>query len=77
MTCHAITADLSIAELLAYCPQAMYVFFRHRMACVGCVMAPYEDVSVVAANYGLPVAQFLEELAQSAIGRGHTGPLAV
>lgn len=59
-----VTARSGIADLLARCPRAMQVFIRRRMACVGCTMAPFEDVGVAAANYGLPPAQLVAELAE-------------
>ncbi len=57
-----IAADLTVTELLTRWPQTVDVFFRHHMACVGCVMAPFESVSQVATNYGLPCARLLREL---------------
>ena len=58
-----VTTASGIADLLARCPRAMQVFIRRRMACVGCAMAPFEDVGIAAANYGLPPAVLVAELA--------------
>ena len=54
-----------VAELLDHFPETIRVFIRHRMACVGCVMAPFETVAEVADIYGLHIPQFLGELHQT------------
>ncbi len=59
-----LTGDLTVAEVLARWPQAIQVFFRHRMACVGCTMAPFDTIADVAAIYGLPLSFLLSELQQ-------------
>jgi hybrid cluster-associated redox disulfide protein len=61
-----IAADLTVPDLLARRPETVDVFFRHHMACVECVMAPFENVSEVAANCGLPCGRLLEELRRAA-----------
>lgn len=53
---------LIVADVLARWPQAAQVFFRHRMACVGCPMAPFQTLAEAAAIYSLPVGCFLAEL---------------
>ena len=53
---------LTVAEVLGRWPQTIPVFLRHRMACVGCVMAPFETVAEVAFVYRLNLSSFLEEL---------------
>jgi hybrid cluster-associated redox disulfide protein len=55
-------AERTVAELLARWPQLARVFVRHRMACVGCAIAPFESVAEVAAIYHLPVERFTDEL---------------
>ena len=56
---------LTVAEVLDRWPQTIPVFFRHRMACVGCAMASFETLADVAAIYGLRLGQFLSELQQT------------
>jgi hybrid cluster-associated redox disulfide protein len=51
-----------VEELLAAWPQTAAVFFRHRMACVGCAMSRFESVTEVAEVYGLVPERFLSEL---------------
>lgn len=55
-------ANLTVSEVLSRWPQTIPVFLRHRMACIGCTMAPFETLADVAAIYGLQLPQFLGEL---------------
>jgi len=58
-------SKLTVAEVLDRWPQTIPVFFRHRMACVGCAMASFETLADVAAVYGLHLGRFLSELQQT------------
>ena len=55
---------LTVAEVLARWPQAIPVFLRHRMACVGCAITPFETLAEVATIYKLDLDCFLRELVQ-------------
>jgi hybrid cluster-associated redox disulfide protein len=57
-----LLADLTVAEVMERWPQTIAVFFCHRMACVGCPIAPFETVAEAAAIYGLDPSQFASEL---------------
>ncbi|QLQ08870.1 MAG: hypothetical protein HZY76_12045 [Anaerolineae bacterium] len=46
-------------------PQAIPVFLRHQMACVGCTMSPFETLADVTAVYNIPMTQFIDELQQT------------
>lgn len=59
-----LEVTLTVAEVLARWPQTIPVFIRHRMACVGCAMAPFETLAEVAAIYKLDPDCFLNELRQ-------------
>jgi len=59
-----LEANLTVAEVLARWPQTIPVFMRHRMACVGCAMAPFETLAEVAAIYDLDLKTLLSELEQ-------------
>jgi hybrid cluster-associated redox disulfide protein len=59
-----LVADLTVAEVMDRWPQTIPVFFRYRMACVGCPIAPFETMAEVAAIYGLNLSRFLNELEQ-------------
>jgi hybrid cluster-associated redox disulfide protein len=61
-----LTADTKLAELFRHAPQVALVFVRHRMACVGCVMAPFESIAAAAAVYHVPLDRFLQELQHAA-----------
>ena len=62
--------NLSICEILSRWPETVTVFFRHRMACVGCVMAPFETPGEVARIYGLSRTNFLQELHETILSKG-------
>jgi hybrid cluster-associated redox disulfide protein len=55
-------ADLKVAEVLECWPETIPVFFRYRMACVGCPIAPFETLAEVVAIYRVDLTQFLNEL---------------
>jgi hybrid cluster-associated redox disulfide protein len=57
-----LLADLTVAEVMDRWPQTVPYFFRYRMACVGCPIAPFETLAEVAAIYGLDLSRFLIEL---------------
>jgi hybrid cluster-associated redox disulfide protein len=57
-----ITPQMTVASLLTNWPQTTRVFLKHRMICVGCDMASFDTLSDVAANYAIPLAQFIDEL---------------
>ncbi len=53
----------TVAELLATCPQAVLVFTKHGMACVGCDLSSFDTLAMAAATYGLSWETFAAELA--------------
>ncbi len=60
--CSHLTPTLTVSELLTCWPETLPVFFRHRMACVGCQMSQFETVEGAAAVYGLNLDSFMREL---------------
>ena len=60
-----IQASCSISEVLNQFPQVIPVFLRHQMICVGCDMAKFDSLQDAVNNYGLNLADFLEELRQA------------
>jgi hybrid cluster-associated redox disulfide protein len=54
--------DLMLAELFGVWPAAARVFLAHRMACVGCPIAPFHGVRDACAQYGLHEDAFRAEL---------------
>ena len=61
----AVLTELTVTELLARWPQAIPVFLRHQMACVGCTMSPFETLADVTAVYDIPLPPFVGELQQA------------
>jgi hybrid cluster-associated redox disulfide protein len=59
-----LSGQLTVAEALARWPQAIPIFFRYRMACVGCSLASFETLAEIAAVYNLNLDRFLSELEQ-------------
>jgi hybrid cluster-associated redox disulfide protein len=60
-----LAADLTVAELMDRWPETVPIFFRYRMACVGCPIAPFETLADVAAIYGLDMECLVNELRQA------------
>jgi hybrid cluster-associated redox disulfide protein len=60
-----LTADLTVAEMMDGWPETIPVFFRYRMACVGCPIASFETLAEVAVIYRLDLDRFMSELRQT------------
>lgn len=60
-----ITLQTTVADLLTAYPQAIPVFLRHHMACVGCSMSIFDTLDEATRNYEIPGDLFLEELRQA------------
>ena len=58
--------DHSIDEILRRWPGAARALIRRGMACVGCVMAPFETIRDVARNYGIDEAALLRQMRSAA-----------
>lgn len=56
--------SMVVGELMNRWPDAVPVFVRHRMACPGCVMAPFMTVREAAHEYGLDPKMLATELIQ-------------
>jgi len=55
--------SMVVGELMNRWPDAVPVFIRHRMACPGCVMAPFMTVREAAHEYGLDPKALAGDLA--------------
>lgn len=64
----AISLDEPVTSVLARSSAVAGVFVRHRMACLGCAMAPYMTIGEAALIYGLDPDLLVLEL-QSAVKR--------
>jgi len=58
--------DLPLADLMAAWPATIPVFLRHRMLCVGCLIAPFHTIADACAEYGLDEDAFTAELRAAA-----------
>ena len=56
---------LIVADVMNSWPETVPVFIAHRMACPGCVMAPFMTVTEAALEYGLEPAAFAADLART------------
>lgn len=56
---------MNVSDLMQGWPQTVPVFVKHHMACPGCVMAPFMTIREVAAEYGLPEDQLVQDLAEA------------
>lgn len=62
MTTHPDFQSLTVEQVLHRWPRTCQVFLRHRMACVGCTMAPFETLPEAAGHYHLPADDFVAEI---------------
>jgi hybrid cluster-associated redox disulfide protein len=70
-----LSADARVEDVLKGRPELIPVFLRRRMACVGCVMAPFMTLEEAARAYRLPLDEFLRELnREPPDGSKATGP---
>ena len=60
-----LNPELHIDEVLRRWPQAIPVFTKYRMGCVGCTMAAFETLGSAAQIYHLQLERFLEDLRQA------------
>ncbi len=57
-----ITEDMNIKEVIEKYPEAVSVFAKYNMGCIGCIAASYEKLSDIAAVHGVDVKTFLKDL---------------
>ncbi|MDM7916069.1 MAG: DUF1858 domain-containing protein [Candidatus Eisenbacteria bacterium] len=58
----AIHGMMMSGDVLARWPACTKVFLDNGMACVGCVMAPFETLRECAANYGIDPDRFVDDI---------------
>ena len=59
------TQDMTVAEVLETWPETVQVFQAFKMACVGCVMAPFDTLADVARIYEMEPGTIMEALRQA------------
>jgi hybrid cluster-associated redox disulfide protein len=58
--------QMSVLDLLQDWPEAIPVFIRYRMACVGCSMSAFETLHDAARIYGISPEVFLADVRNAA-----------
>jgi hybrid cluster-associated redox disulfide protein len=66
-----LRTDLTVAEVMDRWPETIPIFFRYRLACVGCPIASFETLAEVAVIYGIDLDCFLNELRQTIRVKGN------
>lgn len=54
--------DDSIDAVMRQMPAAVGVLLEHRLACVGCAIAPFHTIEDICAEYGLDAATLISRL---------------
>ena len=65
--------DLVLNDLMTQWPQTIPVFLRHRMACVGCAVNPFQTVTDACVAYGIDPDDFYAQLAATLTASHPTG----
>lgn len=58
----AITKDMGINDIVAQYPQAVEVFFKYGMGCLGCAAARFENVEQGARAHGIDIDALIADL---------------
>ena len=59
------TQDMTVAEVLETWPETVAVFQDLKVACVGCVMAPFDTLADVARIYEMDLVTIMDALRQA------------
>ena len=57
-----LTKDMSIMEIIEKNPNAIAVFQKHGLGCIGCMAAHYESVEEGARAHGLNIDVLMKDL---------------
>jgi hybrid cluster-associated redox disulfide protein len=68
--------DQPVEEIMGRWPATARVFIRRKMACVGCIMAPFQTLAAAAQAYGVPEQELLAEIKAAAAGGVQPPPQA-
>ena len=55
-------ASMTVETILTQWPHTAQVFHQHKMACVGCALAPYYSLAEATNMYHLSLDELLHEL---------------
>ena len=64
--------DQPVEEIMGRWPATARVFIQHKMACVGCIMAPFQTLASAARAYHIAEGQLLAEMQAVADGDPQT-----
>lgn len=62
MTEEKITEDMNIREVIEKYPNAVSVFSKYNMGCIGCIAASFESIKDIAAVHGIDIKAFVKDL---------------
>ena len=57
-----VTKDMGILDIVQQYPQAVEVFQRYGMGCLGCAAARFENLEAGAKVHGLDVDQMVDDI---------------
>jgi len=57
-----VTKDMGILDIVQQYPQAVEVFQRYGMGCLGCAAARFENLEAGAKVHGFDVDQMVDEI---------------
>ncbi len=64
--------DQPVEEIMGRWPATARVFIQRKMACVGCIMAPFQTLAAAARAYGIPERELLADMQAAAQGDAET-----
>lgn len=67
-------AKMTVDEVLRRWPQTAQVFRDYALACLGCAIAPFCEISNVATIYNIPVETLIADL-KAAIAKSQKGQI--
>ena len=59
------TSDMTVADVLEQWPETVPVFQELKLACVGCVMAPFDTMADIADIYKMDLQEIMSALRQA------------
>lgn len=59
------TADIAVADIMYRWPKTIRLFMNRRMNCIGCPMAPFHTPDIACEEHGIPLNEFLVDLAEA------------
>jgi hybrid cluster-associated redox disulfide protein len=57
-----ITADNLVQDVVERYPQAIAIFLRHGLQCVGCHISPFHTIADTAREYAISIDPLLRDL---------------